>query len=164
MAIKIKAFGSWVRMMGKIISNANSGRSSKSNGFSLIEVMIGIALMGFALLALIQMLYFSVMNNVRSDKMTQATFLAQQRIDFLRGLNADELGSLAGTPTDELIDINHDGIFDSRRITQIQTSGLIWNVRILVFSAEQGSVALTSLVDNPGNYGVRADINTVISR
>jgi len=151
-------------MIGRRKSDNNSRQSSRSDGFSLIEVVIGIALIGVALLALIQMLYFSVLNNAKSDRMTQATFLAQQRIDFLRGLNGNELAVLAGTPTDELIDINHDNIIDLRRITQIQASGLFWNVRVLVFSGDQLGVALTSLVDNPANYNVRADINTVISR
>lgn len=164
MTAKKRAFGCRLRMIGKMMSHNNSGQSSKSNGFSLIEVVIGIALIGVALLALIQMLYFSVLNNAKSDKMTHATFLAQQRIEFLRGLNADELAGLAGTPIDEQIDVNHDGIIDARRITQIQASGLFWNVRVLVFSGEQVGVALSSLIDNPANYSVRADINTVISR
>lgn len=165
MTTKKRAFLCRLRMIGRRKSDNNSRQSSRSDGFSLIEVVIGIALIGVALLALIQMLYFSVLNNAKSDRMTQATFLAQQRIDFLRGLNGNELAGLAVTPIiDEQIDTNLDGIIDARRITQIQTSALFWNVRVLVFSGDQLGVALTSLVDNPANYNVRADINTVISR
>lgn len=164
MAVKNKVFGCRLPVTGRILLNTDSSEPSKNKGFSLIEVALGIALVGFALLALIQMLYFSVQNNAKSDKMTQATFLAQQRIDFLRSLNADELSNLAGVPTDEQIDINHDGIIDSRRITQIEASGLSWRIRVLVFSGEQVGVALTSLIENPGSYKIRADMNTVISR
>ena len=142
----------------------NSRNDNKSKGFSMIEVVVGIALVGVALLGLAQLFCLSVMNNARSDAMTNAVFLAQQQIDFLRNLSADELQNLSQTPIDELIDINNDGIIDFRRITQLQTSGFYWNVRVLVFPGLEAQVALDNLLANPNEYQVRADINTVISR
>jgi prepilin-type N-terminal cleavage/methylation domain-containing protein len=142
----------------------NSRNDNKSKGFSMIEVVVGIALVGVALLGLAQLFVLSVMNNARSDAMTNAVFLAQQQIDFLRNLSADELQNLSQTPIDEQIDINNDGIIDFRRITQLQTSGFYWNVRVLVFPGLEAGVALDNLLANPNEYQVRADINTVISR
>lgn len=142
----------------------NSRNDVKNKGFSMIEVVVGIALVGVALLGLAQLFCLSVMNNARSDAMTNAVFLAQQQIDFLRNLSADELHNLSLTPIDELMDINSDGTVDFRRVTQLATSGFYWNVRVLVFSALQAGVTLDNLIANPSDYQVRADLSTVISR
>jgi prepilin-type N-terminal cleavage/methylation domain-containing protein len=142
----------------------NSRNDTKNKGFSMIEVVVGIALVGVALLGLAQLFCLSVMNNARSDSMTNAVFLAQQQIDFLRNLSADELHNLSLTPIDELMDINSDGTVDFRRVTQLATSGFYWNLRVLVFPGLQAGVALDNLIANPSDYQVRADISTVISR
>jgi len=142
----------------------NSRNDTKSKGFSMIEVVVGIALVGVALLGLAQLFCLSVMNNVRSDAMTNATFLAQQQIDFLRNLTADELYNLSLSPIDELMDINSDGIVDFRRLTQLVASGFYWNVRVLVFPGLQAQVAMDNLIASPAEYHVRADLNTIISR
>ncbi len=141
-----------------------SNKESKEKGFSLIEILIAIALMGFSLLGLAQLFTYSVMNNARSDKMTNATFLAQQQIDFLRNLPAEEFTTLSAAPVDESIDVNNDGRFDFRRITEIQAVGNSWNVRVYVFQGLQGGVAATQLIQNPNDYRVRADFSTIISR
>ena len=142
----------------------NSRNDTKSKGFSMIEVVVGIALVGVALLGLAQLFCLSVMNNARSDAMTNATFLAQQQIDFLRNLTADELYNLSLSPIDELMDINSDGIVDFRRITQLAASGFYWNVRVLVFPGLQAQVEMDNLITSPAEYRVRADVNTIISR
>lgn len=144
--------------------NSNSRKAAKSKGFSMIEVVIGIALVGIALLGLAQMFFLSVMNNARSDSITNATFLAQQQIDFLRNLTADELYNLSSSPIDEQMDINNDGAVDFRRITQLQASGFFWNVRVLVFPALQAQIEIEMLLQSPYDYRVRADISTIISR
>ncbi len=90
--------------------------------------------------------------------------LAQQQIDFLRNLTADELYNLSLSPIDELMNINSDGIVDFRRITQLAASGFYWNVRVLIFPRLQADVETTKLVEDPTEYHVQADINTIISR
>lgn len=142
----------------------NPRNDAKSKGFSMIEIVVGIALVGVALLGLAQLFCLSVMNNARSDSMTNAIFLAQQQIDFLRNLTADELQNLSLSTIDELMDINSDGIVDYRRITQLVASGFYWNVRVLVFPGLQAQVELENLLANPSEYQIRADMNTIISR
>lgn len=142
----------------------NSRNDAKSKGFSMIEVVVGIALVGVALLGLAQLFSLSVMNNARSDAMTNAIFLAQQQIDFLRNLSADELHNLSLSPIDELMDINSDGTVDFRRITELAVSGFSWNVRVMVFSGLQAQVAMDNLIASPSEYRVRADVSTIISR
>ena len=147
----------------------NADTQKREKGFSLIEVIVGIALVAIALLGLAQLFTFSLMNNTRSDRMTSATFLAQQRIDMIRNLTADEISILVSTsPIDEtpLIDVNGDGIGDFRRITDVSVSpsGVTWDVRVCVFPASQETVAVAELLQNPIENKVRADITTVISR
>jgi prepilin-type N-terminal cleavage/methylation domain-containing protein len=135
----------------------------RRKGFSLVEVVIGIAIVGIALLGLAQLFTYSVLINSRSERMTKATFLAQQRIEFLRNISSTDLLALPN-PTDEQIDIDNDGTADFRRITQLEVSGYHWDVRILVFSVEQASVPVDTLIEQASDYKVRADISTVISR
>jgi prepilin-type N-terminal cleavage/methylation domain-containing protein len=140
----------------------SASRSGKS-GFSLIEVVIAIALLGIALMGLAQMFTFSILNNSRADKLSSASFLAQQQIDSLRNLTLDEVTALS-SPMDEQLDINSDSVVDFRRITILQNSGTMWHIRILIFQGMVSGVTADSLIQNPVQYRVKADIGTVISR
>ena len=144
----------------------NSGKPGriKREGFSLIETALAIFLVGVALLALAQLFTFSVMNNQRSDRMTNSIFLAQQQIDFLRNLPATNLNDLAASPVDEQIDVNSDGNMDFRRITVIQAVGFNWDVRVRVFQASQLQTSVDDLINYPTQHQIRADMGTVISR
>ena len=136
----------------------------KNKGFTLFEVIIAIAIVAVAILGLAQLFTYSVLNNSRSDRITNATFLAQQQIDVLRNMTGTELSNLTADPIDEQIDVNSDGTYDFRRITQVQEGGLYWDVRILVFSAEQIAVAKDTLIQDPSQYRVKTDVRTIISR
>lgn len=164
MITKREIFDKKSQVPGEGSLDNNSRNDAKSKGFSMIEVVVGIALVGVALLGLAQLFCLSVMNNARSDAMTNSIFLAQQQIDFLRNLSADELHNLSLSPIDELMDINSDGIVDFRRITQLAASGFYWNVRVMVFSGLQAQVAMDNLIASPSEYQVRADVSTIISR
>ena len=152
------------------LMNRSSPRNSeeigktKREGFSLIETTIGIALVGVALLGLAQLFTYSVMNNRRSDRMTNSTFLAQQQIDFLRNLTATDLNDLAASPVDEQVDVNNDGNIDFRRVTVIQASGFFWEIRVQVFPASQLGFDVDDLIQNPTQHQVNADMSTIISR
>lgn len=146
-------------------NNTQAKLSRKRKGFSLIEVVIGIGLVGVALIGLAQIFTYSVLNNSRAERMTNATFLAQEQIDMMRNLTADELNAaLSLGVIDEQIDINNDTTIDYRRITQLQSSGSFWDLRVMVFSAEQIGADQDDLIQNPSRYRVKADISTIISR
>lgn len=139
-------------------------KKTKNEGFSLIEVLIGIAIVAIALLGLAQLFTYSVMSNSRAERMSNATFLAQQQIDYHRNLTSDELNTLTAGTNDEQIDVNLDGSVDYRRLTAIQATGIFWEIRVLVFSSEQLSTAVNDLIGDPQQYRVKADISTIISR
>ncbi len=136
------------------------GRSKK--GFSLIEVLVSMALVAIAMLGLAQLFVLSIVNNSQADRMTNAVFLAQQQIEQLRTFTNDELSAL--NTIDELMDLNLDTTYDYRRITRVQLSGLAYEVRILVFAGEQEGVETAALVADPLAYRARADMTTLISR
>ncbi len=138
-------------------------RTRKGRGFSLIEVLVGITLMAIALVGLAELFTLSVMNNLRSSEITNATFLAQQEVDYLRTMLGTELGVLPAS-ADEQIDLNGDGMVDFRRITQVQNGGSYFTVRVLVFPPSELTATLAQLTANPDQHRVKARINTMISR
>jgi type II secretory pathway pseudopilin PulG len=157
------------------------GRQHREEGFSLLEVIIGITLVAIAVLGLAQIFTLGILNNLRSERIANASFLAQQQVDIMRNLEADELTALAtadsvdlngdGTMdvlTDETLDINGDGKLDYRRLTEVleDSSGadLVFEVSVYVFSAEKLNTAKSQLILQPVAHGVRSKVNTVISR
>jgi len=139
-------------------------KKSREEGFSLIEAVVAIALMGTAALGLAQLFTYSILVNSRADEISNATFLAQQQIDSLRGLTATELNMLTSTKIDETIDQNNDGTYDYRRITEIQLVIDRWEVKVMVFPGEQLGKSADVLFQNPGQYHAMANMSTVISR
>ena len=142
----------------------NTKKQKKNEGFSLVEVLVGIAIVAIALLGLAQLFTYSVMTNSRAERMSSATFLAQQQIDYHRNLTSDELNALADGTVDEQIDVNLDGSIDFRRITQISSSGIFWEIRVLIFSSEQLDADVSAMVQDPQAYSVKANVSTIIGR
>jgi type II secretory pathway pseudopilin PulG len=140
------------------------GRDNKTEGFSLIETLVGVALVAIAMLGLAQLMILSIANNTQADRMSSATFLARQQIEQLRLLTIDELNAQVGAPIDEQLDLNLDGVFDYRRITLLQTSGISFQAQVLIFAAEQMSESVGNLTGDPQKYRVRANITSIISR
>jgi type II secretory pathway pseudopilin PulG len=137
-------------------------------GFSMIEAIIGIAVIGIAMLGLAQIFLLGVANNRRGGEIASASFFAQQRIDYLRTLTADELNTYPATSrgesADETIDANGDGTPEFRRITQVTSGNLSYTVKVLIFPAARIGAEAAALVADPSGNKARAVINTVISR
>lgn len=143
-------------------------RAKGQAGFSLLEALIGISIMGIAMLALGQAFLLSVNNNARAGEIAHATYLAQQQLDYLRTLTAAELSTFPqtsrGESADQSIDPNVDGYADFRRITLVTTGGTGFAVKILVFPATAIGKTSTAILAAPANYRVRAVLSTVIVR
>jgi len=139
-----------------------------SRGFSLIEVLVGLFLVAVAVLGLAELFLAAVANNLKADRVANATFLAQQQIDWLRGFTFDELNAYAGTvieSRDEVLDLNLDGTNDYRRITDFRIAADTYQVRIYVYSAEKfGIVDPAELLGDPDQHRPRAHITTIITR
>jgi len=66
-------------------------------GFTLIEMLIGLVLLAIGLLAIAGMQIKSVKGNFFSSNMTQASILAQDRLEALRQLDIDHTNLDVGT-------------------------------------------------------------------
>jgi prepilin-type N-terminal cleavage/methylation domain-containing protein len=133
----------------------------KQDGFSLIEVLIGIALIAIALIGLAQLFTMSVTNNLRANQLSTASFLCQQQIDYMRTLTPTELDTLP-VIQDEQLDINLDLEMDFRRITTIQRNLNLY--KVLVFPPSQFSTAVNTLIAQPLAHQVKAQMETIIQR
>lgn len=142
-----------------------TSKRPRDRGFTLIEVLVGLFLVAVAVLGLAELFLVAVANNRKADQVANATFLAQQEIDWLRGLTATELSGSMGV-TDELLDLNADGTNDYRRVTQVaMASGVSYDIRVRVYSAEKIAVAdPQELIDNPDTHRPRAFVSTIITR
>ena len=139
-----------------------------ARGFTLIEVLVSIFLVGVAVIGLAQLFLVAVANNLKADRIANATFLAQQQIDWLRGFTVDELDVYTSTPLasrDEFLDINQDLTNDFRRITGMNRVGDIFQVTIHVYSIEKvGGLTAAAVLADPVHYRPRALISTLIVR
>jgi prepilin-type N-terminal cleavage/methylation domain-containing protein len=131
----------------------------KEKGFSLLETLVALFLLAIALLAIAQLFILGILNNAQSDVMTNANFLAQQQIDFLRNLDLNNLNNLmANSPITEDLDINGDNRADYRRVTDIslfQGQSAQFLIRVRIFST-------LNPMGDPNRPKV--DLRTIISR
>lgn len=142
-------------------------KKKHARGFSLIEVLVGLFLVAVAVLGLAELFLAAVANNLKADRVANATFLAQQQIDWLRGFTSDELTAYAGTAIesrDEVLDLNVDGTNDYRRITDFNIDQGTFQVRISVYSPEKFGINPNVLLANPDLHPPRALITTIITR
>jgi len=63
----------------------------KSQGFTLIEVMIALVILATGLLALMTMQIVSIRANAFSSEMTYASMLAQSRLEQIRNMSYDSV-------------------------------------------------------------------------
>jgi len=61
----------------------------KQTGFSLIEVLIGLIFLALGLLSIAGLQATSVRSNIFSNNLMQATYVAQDRLEFLKNLPLD---------------------------------------------------------------------------
>jgi len=143
-------------------------KKKNARGFSLIEVLVSLFLVGVAVIGLAQLFLVAVSNNVRADRIANATFLAQQQIEWLRGFTLDELTIYAGTTLesrDEILDMNLDGTNDFRRVTEFHIAGDTFQALIHVYSAEKlGVPTAAELLADPDQHRPKALITTIITR
>jgi type IV pilus assembly protein PilV len=68
----------------------------KKEGFSLIEVLIALIFLGIGILAIASLQVTSVRGNFSSNNLMQATYVAQDRLEFLKNRPYDsaELGAV----------------------------------------------------------------------
>jgi type IV pilus assembly protein PilV len=69
-------------------------------GFTLIEVLIGLIILAIGILAIAGMQITSIAGTSFSNNLTQASVLAQDRLEFLKGLSLNDARLDTGTHND----------------------------------------------------------------
>jgi len=103
------------------------GKHSQS-GFSMVEVMVAILLLTVGLLALAKMQTQAVASNNYGNQLTEATFLAQDKLEELRLLNECYLAviakpELSWTAEDQAIVNNYNSQLSDSVANWIETDG-----------------------------------------
>jgi type IV pilus assembly protein PilV len=72
----------------------------KQKGFTLIEVLIGLIILAIGILAVAGMQITSIIGTSFSNNLSQASVIAQDRIEFLKGLSLNDARLDTGTYND----------------------------------------------------------------
>jgi len=101
-------------------------------GFTLIEIVIGLVILAVGLLGVAGMQITAVKGNYFSNNLTQANYMAMERLEFLRGLPSTAAALSGGTHSDGTVSIS--GTAFSRSYTVTLEPGLmkiayrvVWN-------------------------------------
>ena len=88
----------------------NRSMMFKKDGFSLIEVMVAVIFLAIGLLAIASLQVTSVRGNFFSNNLMQATYVAQDRLEYLKSLPIDDPLLSTGDHQDVPTPINISGI------------------------------------------------------
>jgi len=126
-------------------SNTAAPEVRDHRGFSLVEALVSIFLMGIVLLGIVQLIGVSVYLQKASEDVTSATVLAEQKIEELKNvdftalvpggsINADQPGFF-DTP-----DVDGDGVTDFTRRWEVLDlgAGKVMRVRVVSQLAAYG--------------------------
>lgn len=72
----------------------------EKKGFSLVEVLIGLIILAIGILAIAGLQITSIVGTSFSNNLTQASVLAQDRLEFLKGLPLNDARLDTGTYND----------------------------------------------------------------
>jgi type IV pilus assembly protein PilV len=79
---------------------------AKREGFTLIEVLVGLVILAVGLLAIAGMLLTTVKGNYFSNHLTQASYVAQDRLEFLKTIAITDNALTAGTHPEQAVTIS----------------------------------------------------------
>lgn len=128
-----------VRQEGTMRTNHEA--RSRESGFSLIEVLIAVLVVGIGFMAVASMTGTSISGNNRSSMMTVATYLAEDRLEELRNRDYADV-SAVGSPEigiDEQGNVVPNGLFTRSWVVTNDTPGtLMKTINITITWAERG--------------------------
>ena len=119
----------------------------KQRGFSLIEVLIGLVVLAFSLLAIAGMQLTSIRGNHFSSDLTQATVVAQNKLEELRNLPYSDPKLSSGQPAQ-----------------QITVSGVVYTVVYSVSAPGNWMKMITATVRWTDRGDHRVTLSTIKSR
>ncbi len=137
---------------------ANSAGCLNSKGFSLIELLIALAVLAFGMLAAASMQYSAIRNNTKGNIYTQANMLAKTKLEYLKNLDIDSDELIANaTPYSDptLIDDNEQpgGIYSRQWLIE-DLGDQARTITVTVQWTRLGETRSVQLVSNTRGSGV----------
>lgn len=115
----------------------------KSNGFTLIEILISLAILSFSLLALAGLMVITTKNNSFGNHLTEAVTFAQDKLEEIRATNWGNIVSGSDTKKGAT-----EVIYN--RIWKVSTNGNLKTVTIDVdWNDKKNSIRLLSVLSQP---------------
>ena len=103
---------------------------NRQSGYSMVEVLVAILLLTVGLLALAKMQTHAVASNNYGNQLTEATFLAQDKLEELRLLNECYLGviakpELSWTADDQIVVNNYNSQLSDSVVNWIESDTIV---------------------------------------
>lgn len=92
---------------------------ASEKGFTLLEILIALTIFSVGVMAIAQMLLSSIRGNAAANRLTKATFLAEQKLEEVLATSFDDITS-ANFPTDDYNTITNYAEF--KRVVSITTN------------------------------------------
>ena len=89
-----------------------------NDGFTIIELLFALVILAISVLALAGLQIASTRGNFFSNNLTQATYLAQDRLEYLKNVEFKDAVLSAGTHSDGPITITVPGSYSSVAFTR----------------------------------------------
>jgi len=118
---------------------------TKSNGFTLVEVLVALIILSISLLALAGLMVTTTKNNSFGSNVTEAATFAQDKLEELRAMRWDDIPE--GTSSDPVPKTGSTGI-NYTRIWKVKTDGVLKTIAISINWQDRAnhSIKLTSVL------------------
>jgi type IV pilus assembly protein PilV len=112
----------------------------KPKGFTLVEVMVGLVILAIGLLAIAAMQVTSTKGGYFSNNVTQATILAQDKLEYLKNLSYSDSNLSSGEHNEGII----SGTIFSRVYNVLEDAGnSIKTITVSVQWTDQGNHSIS---------------------
>ncbi len=115
-------------------------RQDRQNGFTLIEVVAGLIILAIGLLGIGAMQIISIQSGYFSDQVGQATYLAQNKLEYLKNLPYGDSGLSSGEHTESTIP---GGIFSVRYRIEEDVGNSMKTITVIVQWADRRSHSIS---------------------
>jgi type IV pilus assembly protein PilV len=121
-----------------------------NRGFSLVEILMAMTIFGIAMMGLAGMSGIAIKTNMSSSRITAATTLAQDRIEYVKGLDFSSIDAAAAT--ENYGTITQHKLF--KRVTSVTADPSNPNTKtvtvIVYWRSNKSSISMQTMITKAG--------------